>query len=94
MEISTAVYRVIQEALTNIAKHSRANRVSLVLQENTTGILVSIKDNGCGFYPQENTTGFGLQGMRERMEVLGGNLHLTSQPGKGCKIHFEIPLSM
>ena len=46
MEISTAVYRVIQEALTNIAKHSRANRVSLVLQENTTGILVSIKDNG------------------------------------------------
>ncbi|MDJ0616962.1 MAG: sensor histidine kinase [Calothrix sp. MO_192.B10] len=92
-EISTAIYRVIQEALTNISKHSHADKVRLILKEKTTGILVSIKDNGQGFNPQENTTGFGLQGMRERIEVLGGHLDLTSQPGKGCKIQFEIPLS-
>ncbi|MDJ0800749.1 MAG: sensor histidine kinase [Calothrix sp. MO_167.B12] len=92
-EISTAIYRVIQEALTNISKHSHADKVRLILKEKTTGILVSIKDNGQGFNPQENTTGFGLQGMRERIEVLGGHLHLTSQLGKGCKIQFEIPLS-
>ncbi len=92
-EISTAIYRVIQEALTNISKHSHADKISLVLKERTTGILVVIKDNGRGFHPQENTTGFGIQGMRERVEVLGGHLNLTSQPGQGCKINFIIPLS-
>lgn len=92
-EVSTAIYRVIQEALTNISKHSYADKVYLILKERTTGILVSIKDNGQGFYPQENTTGFGIQGMRERVEVLGGHLDLTSQPDKGCKIQFIIPLS-
>ncbi len=92
-EISTAIYRVIQEALTNISKHSHADKVYLILKERTTGILVSVKDNGQGFHPQENTTGFGIQGMRERVEVLGGHLDLTSQSGKGCKIQFIIPLS-
>ncbi len=91
-EISTAIYRVIQEALTNISKHSHADKISLFLKERSTGILVVIKDNGQGFHPQENTTGFGIQGMRERIEVLGGHLDLTSQPGKGCKIQFIVPL--
>jgi len=92
-EISTAIYRVVQEALTNVSKHSGADKVYLIVKERTTGILVSIKDNGQGFHPQENTTGFGIQGMQERVEVLGGHLELTSQLGKGCKIQFIIPLS-
>jgi signal transduction histidine kinase len=92
-EVSTAIYRVVQEALTNISKHSHANQVLLILQENNKGIFASIEDNGQGFDPQQNTTGFGLQGMRERIEVLGGHLYLTSQRGKGCKIQVEIPLA-
>ncbi|MEM7552868.1 MAG: sensor histidine kinase [Cyanobacteria bacterium P01_A01_bin.84] len=90
-EIATAIYRVVQEAFTNISKHSGAEKVRLRLKESMTDILLQIADNGQGFDPMENTTGFGLKGMRERVEALGGKFYLTSNPGKGCKIQIEIP---
>ncbi len=89
-EITTAIYHLVQEALTNIAKHSQANTVKIYLQEKSEQLLLSIKDNGVGFEPQANTTGFGLQGMRERIEALDGNFSLISNPGAGCKILVEI----
>ena len=92
-EISTALYRVVQEALTNVSKHGHAKQVCLNLKERFTDISLSLEDNGQGFDPRENTTGFGLQGMRERIEAFGGSFHISSQPGQGCKIHIEIPLS-
>ena len=90
-EMATAVYRTIQEALTNISKHSEANQVNLVLRDQATVVYLLISDNGKGFDPIENTTGFGLQSMRERAEALGGAFQLSSQIGQGCRIQVEIP---
>lgn len=96
-EINTALYRIVQESLTNICKHSQATQVSLCLEErrdavHPPSIRLQIEDNGQGFEPEQNTTGFGLQGMRERTAALGGQLILTSQPGQGCRITVTIPL--
>ncbi len=91
-EISTAIYRIIQESLTNIYKHSAATQVNIYLQQTQETIHLQIDDNGKGFNPEENTTGFGLQGMRERTAALGGQFFLFSQPGKGCRITVSIPL--
>jgi signal transduction histidine kinase len=91
-EISTALYRIIQESLTNIAKHSAATQVSIHLQQSKHLIHLQIVDNGQGFEPERNTTGFGLQGMRERTMALGGQFRLSSQPGAGCRITIAIPL--
>ncbi|MBP0021540.1 MAG: sensor histidine kinase [Cyanobacteria bacterium SBLK] len=90
-EVQTVLYRVVQEALTNIAKHSQADRVELAIASSFKGIDLEIKDNGKGFEPRENTTGFGLQGMRERVEALGGKYSLYSQPGFGCQVCITIP---
>jgi signal transduction histidine kinase len=91
-EISTALYRIIQESLTNIYKHSAATQVSIDIRETPEAIQLQINDNGQGFNPEGNTTGFGLQGMRERTATLGGQFFLVSQPGKGCQITVSIPL--
>ncbi len=93
-EISTALYRVVQEALTNVSKHSYAEKINLNLREGLTSIFLLIEDNGQGFDPNENTTGFGLRGMRERVEAFGGSFYLDSQQHQGCKIQVEIPLSV
>ncbi|MEM7725197.1 MAG: sensor histidine kinase [Cyanobacteria bacterium P01_A01_bin.45] len=90
-EMSTAIYRVTQEAFTNIAKHSSADKVYLYLKENRTDIYLKIADNGQGFDLEENTTGFGLKGMQERVEALGGEFYLKSYPGEGCEIQIKIP---
>lgn len=93
IEFSTAVYRIVQEALTNISRHSEATQVRLELREKAMKIYLELADNGRGFEPTENTTGFGLQGMRERAEALGGNFSVHSQPSQGCQIHVELPLA-
>ncbi len=91
-EISTALYRIVQESLTNIYKHSSATQVSIQLQQRYNTLHLQIVDNGQGFDPERNTTGFGLQGMRERTAALGGQFLLTSQPEQGCHITVSIPL--
>ncbi|MCU0570807.1 MAG: sensor histidine kinase [Oculatellaceae cyanobacterium Prado106] len=91
-ESSTALYRIFQESLTNIAKHSLATEVMIDLEQRGDRIHLQITDNGRGFDPQRNTTGFGLQGMRERAIALGGQFSLWSEPGKGCQIAVSIPL--
>ncbi|HEY9880910.1 MAG TPA: sensor histidine kinase [Leptolyngbyaceae cyanobacterium] len=91
-EISTALYRILQESLTNIVKHSQASEVSIHLQDQLGQVQLQIEDNGQGFRPEGNTTGFGLQGMRERTAALGGQFFLTSHPGQGCRTRVVIPL--
>jgi signal transduction histidine kinase len=91
-ETITALYRIVQEALTNIAKHSRATQASLLIKETAGTIYFSLKDNGCGFNRADNTTGFGLQGMQERTEALNGKFSVISQPKQGCEIVIEIPV--
>ena len=90
-EVKTAVYRIVQEALTNIAKHSEAKNVTVKLQSFPRYLRVSIADDGKGFDPQHNTTGMGLQGIRERAAAAGGYLVISSQPNRGCILALDLP---
>jgi len=91
-DIRTALYRIVQESLTNIYKHSAATEVNIHLQQVHSVLHLQVTDNGQGFDPERNTTGFGLQGMRERIAALNGTFNLSSQPGAGCHINVSIPL--
>lgn len=90
--MKACIYRIIQEALTNVAKHSHAAEVNIYLQSTATQLNLLIQDNGIGFDPQYNESGFGLRGMEERTLALGGLFRVVSQPGGGCKIMAQIPL--
>lgn len=85
----TCLYRFVQEALNNCAKHSRATQVRVVVREDAEGLSVSVEDNGIGFDPHQEK-GMGLLGMEERVERLGGRFRVESQPGHGTLIsmHF------
>ena len=76
--ISIGIYRIIQEALTNISKYAQASEVIIEIQTDSTDLKLRVVDNGCGFIPTNNTTGFGLQGMRERVLSLQGKLEIIS----------------
>ncbi|NJM70417.1 MAG: sensor histidine kinase [Scytonema sp. RU_4_4] len=91
-EISTTIYRIVQEALTNISKHSGATQVKINLYTTAKSLHLHLYDNGKGFNPNQNTTGFGIQGMRERTLTLGGQFHIVSTPKAGCQIICNIPL--
>ena len=91
-EIHTAVYRIVQEALTNIWKYASATQVKIQIQATTDELDLTVQDNGTGFNVEANTTGFGLQGMRERTLALGGQLVIDSKPGSGCRIRAHFPL--
>jgi signal transduction histidine kinase len=93
-EISIAVYRVIQESLTNICKYANATEVKLELSTSPVELNLQIKDNGIGFELNQNTTGFGLQSMRDRTESLGGQFNIKTSCGQGCKIQVKIPMTM
>jgi signal transduction histidine kinase len=92
-EMNTVVYRIVQEALTNVCKHSAANWVRVEIWEKEDEMIVSIKDNGQGFNPAQNTTGFGLQGLKERVISWGGQFRLVSQSGHGCQVMARLPIS-
>jgi len=92
-EVTTALYRIVQEALTNICKYAAATEVKIQLQASPTSVCLLIQDNGKGFNVERNTTGFGLQGMRERTLALGGQFEIDSAPAAGCRITANIPLS-
>ena len=92
-DISTAIYRIIQESLTNIYKYGEATEVNLELTTTPTNLYLVIWDNGKGFDLNQNTTGFGLKSMRDRTLALEGNFNIESFPGNGTKIMVDIPLS-
>ena len=91
-ELAIAVYRIAQEGLNNIARHSGASSALLQCRSKSSNIKLTISDNGVGL-PTDGTTrrGLGLITMRERTEVLGGNYAITSDPGKGCTVTLEWP---
>ena len=89
-EVKIAIYRIVQEALTNIYKYASATTVEIQIF-TTTNLHLIVQDNGKGFNLKQNTTGFGLQGMRERTLVLGGELEILTYPGIGCKIVANFP---
>ena len=91
--IETAVYRLVQEALNNISKHSHAAHAGLTVRATPSSIRISVTDDGVGFEPALVREGFGLVGMRERAALLGGTLEIESRTGSGTTIRSEIPLT-
>ena len=77
-DLETAVYRLVQEALTNVAKHARADRVRVVVKESDGELLIEVQDDGSGFDADLSSDGFGLAGMRERVGLAGGTLSIDS----------------
>lgn len=90
-ETAIALYRLIQESLTNITKHAHAKQVKISLQEIEERYTLTIADDGRGFTLSTNQRGFGLTSMRERTEAVKGTFDIQSSPGAGCRIWVEIP---
>ena len=90
-DIETALYRMVQEGLTNIVKHAQASSVSIVLTNARPAITALIEDNGRGFDTDAAREGMGLDGMRERLGLVGGKLKIESRPGAGTTLVAEVP---
>jgi signal transduction histidine kinase len=90
-DLENAIYRLVQEALTNVAKHSGADRVSIAVRESNGNVSVDVTDNGSGIDAAGASDGFGLIGMRERAELAGGKLAITSERGKGTTVSVVFP---
>jgi PAS domain S-box-containing protein len=93
--VSTAMFRIFQETLTNVGRHAKATRVEVVLQKQQDRLVLLIHDNGRGFDLVDTSLSksLGLLGMRERAAVLGGQVDISSTPGKGTTVAAWIPLS-
>jgi signal transduction histidine kinase len=93
-EIETALYRITQEALTNVVKHAEAKRVSIVLTRRDGSVSAVIEDDGLGFSVGDGTDkGLGLLGMRERVALVDGRLDVESSPGSGTTLSIEVPVA-
>ncbi len=91
-ELETAIYRIVQEALTNATKHGRARRAVVEIHEDANTVHVEVRDDGTGFDPSADTRGFGVLGMRERVELLDGTLEIDSSPGAGTTVRASFPV--
>lgn len=93
---ATAIYRIVQEALTNVARHSNASRVELRLRERAEDLLLEIRDDGRGIEPHElnDPASLGLLGIRERADMVGGTVQFEGVPGRGTIVSVRIPSSV
>jgi signal transduction histidine kinase len=91
-DLSTALFRIFQEALTNVARHSGATEVRVRLRVDADSSTLEVEDNGKGIEEEKllSTKSLGLLGMRERAQMFGGRLTVTGTPGKGTKITVEV----
>ena len=96
--VETGLYRIVQEALTNVVQHADAHRVSLLLEVRAGAVIAIVEDDGRGFEVDRlmrgpvDERGLGLAGMRERANLLGGKLSVESEPGEGTTVFVEVPL--
>lgn len=92
--LSIAVFRIFQEALTNIARHANATRVKIILKEKSGKVELTVRDNGKGITEKQisDARSFGLIGMRERVHSFRGDLRITGTPNKGTTVRVSIPL--
>ncbi len=91
-DVEMALTRVIQEALTNVAKHAKATRVAVTLEREGSVVRCTVADDGVGFETGEDRQSFGLAAMRQRAERLGGSLTVASEPEAGTTVHCMLPL--
>ena len=93
-KLETVIFRVTQEALTNVVKHAEAETVRITVASRERSVVLAIEDDGRGFSEaRTHDGGFGLVGMRERVASLNGSLEIESTHGSGTRIAVEIPLS-
>ena len=96
-EVELALYRVAQEALSNVAKHANASEAWLVLRYRGARVILEVKDNGRGFSLPEvlgdGQRGLGIMGMEERLALVGGRLRVRSRPGRGTIVRAEVPIN-
>lgn len=91
--LEAGIYRIAQEAITNAVKHAQATRLILTVNEGAETVALSVEDNGCGFEAADRSNGgFGLIGMRERVELLGGKLEVMSRAGGGTRVDVAVPV--
>jgi signal transduction histidine kinase len=92
---STTLFRIFQETLTNVIRHARATKVEVRLKEQNDSIVLQVKDNGRGITEAEisNSKSFGLIGMRERVDFIGGEVKIAGSPGEGTRITVTLPLT-
>jgi signal transduction histidine kinase len=92
--VETALYRVVQEALTNVVRHSRAGRVRIQADREGSTLVCQVEDDGIGFEAAASNghAGLGLKGMRERLNAVGGQLQVISLPGDGTRIRLQVPV--
>jgi signal transduction histidine kinase len=93
-----ALYHAVQEGLTNVQKHANATQVVVDLRYHDDEAALSMRDNGCGFdtailqqLPSEREGGYGLLGLQERLQLVGGHLHIESSPGEGTNLLVHVP---
>ena len=93
--VSTAAYRIAQEALTNVARHAHAVQVKVSLKANNGLLTLTVDDDGRGFGTLDlsESEGLGVAGMRERATLVGGALEVHSEPKKGTRVYFNVPIS-
>ena len=90
---ATSLFRVLQEALTNVMRHAQAHTVEINLTLEGPMLCLSVSDDGLGFVQDDSRpSSFGLVGMRERVLMLGGDMQLESEPGEGTSLSVRIPL--
>jgi signal transduction histidine kinase len=89
-DMESAIYRIVQESLTNARKHGHADHATVVIRETDSTVEITVTDNGSGFQPNGAVSGFGLLGMRERVDLLGGRFELESSPGQGTTVHASL----
>lgn len=98
-EVEVGLFRVVQEATTNIVRHARAESAFVFLDFEESSVVMRIEDDGQGFDPhqvakdKDRERGLGLLGMKERVEQLGGTLSIVSRPGEGTQIHIRVPIN-
>lgn len=94
-DISTTLFRIFQETLTNAARHAKATRVELSLEEKQSNLILEVKDNGRGITEEEvyGSNSLGILGMRERAFLLGGEVQIAGVPGQGTTVTVRIPLN-
>lgn len=95
-EAKLVLYRIVQEALSNVLRHARASKVDVRVQRSADQVVAEVRDDGRGFdprvSPREDGRGLGLMGMRERATLVGGRVSVESEPGAGTRIRLEVPL--
>jgi PAS domain S-box-containing protein len=92
-EVGTALFRIVQEALTNVVRYAQATQVRVSLREMQEVVVLTIQDDGIGFDPSVRKSGVGLVGMRERCTSIGGEFSIISQPDQGTQIVVTVPLT-